>query len=516
MTARLVSAYHHETSENHRKRLGQFFTDSRVAAFMVNWIRSSHQDSIYDPAFGLGAFYSAISNKSNLSFAASEIDWRILDFWNRHHRDARPVEIRQEDYLRAWGLTHANIVCNPPYMRFQNFLGRDQIFRDFEKRLGIRLSGYTNMASAFLLKSLSELKPGGRLAYIMPLEFLNAGYGTLIKKRLLDQSWIKAIIRFQCEKEVFPDATTTVGIILVDSGSPSSHVDFHRVDHMRNLDDILARMPVKRIPASSLQPGEKWLQYFQSYRLEYDAKRFVPLQYYGRFSRGIATGANNFFVGSASFFNQWGIRDDEVIACITKSCQIRKSCFSQADYAELHRADANVFLFSPNDPISAGARKYLLTGENSGYHQRFLTRNRNPWYKTEVRLPSPLLLGVFSRGGYKIIKNTSSALNLTCYHGFQPNQFGLSYVDGLFLYLLSDAGRQMLSLSMRQYGNVLDKFEPNDLNGAWVPNLEFFNLIPKQDIQEAMERVQDGGTVSQVIQNVFNDMLNSQSPASCR
>ncbi len=503
------SAYSDEVGATHRKQFGQFFTDSRVASFMVKWVLLSGQPSVYDPAFGLGAFYTAIGETNEISFVASEIDSHILNFWRKYHRDVK-LEIRQEDYLKTWGLMYANIVCNPPYMRFQKFFGREQIFREFEKRLGVRISGYTNTASAFLLKSLSELKQGGRLAYIMPLEFLNAGYGTLIKEKLIEKSWLRAIISFNCEKEVFPDVTTSVGIVLVDSASESSHVEFHVVNNIRELGECLEKKPNKKIPTAMLLPSEKWLQHFQPRSVECNRSCLVPLYYYGRFSRGIATGANEFFTASESRFNALGIGDDEVVACITKSSQITRPFFSQSDFGTLKSADAKVLLFSPNGSASAGAREYIRSGENAGYHKRFLTKNRTPWYKTEVRSPSPLLLGVFSRGGYKIIKNESDALSLTCYHGFQPNLFGMSYIDSLFLYLLSDAGRQLLSLSMRKYGDSLDKFEPNDLNTALVPTLEIFDMISRRDIQEAIEIIREGGAIPEAIQRSFNEIFNAQ------
>ncbi len=43
----------------HRKKYGQFFTESRVANFMVNWVLGASSQTLFDPAFGLGAFSSA-------------------------------------------------------------------------------------------------------------------------------------------------------------------------------------------------------------------------------------------------------------------------------------------------------------------------------------------------------------------------------------------------------------------------------------------------------------------------
>ncbi len=107
-----------------------------------------------------------------------------------------------------------------------------------------------------------------------------------------------------------------------------------------------------------------------------------------------------------------------------------------------------------------------------------------------LRLSSPLLLVVFSRGGYKVILNKSNALNLTCFHGFQPNLLGRDYIKHLFLYLFSQTGREIFSLSRRKYGDFLYKFEPNDLNRALVPSIDFFASLPFEKVPESVQFIE--------------------------
>ena len=175
----------------------------------------------------------------------------------------------------------ANIVCNPPYMRFQKFTNRDLVFEKFERELGIRLSGYTNTASAFLLKSLSELKPNGRLAYVMPLEFLNTGYGAIVKERLIAGSHLAAMISLDCEKDVFPDAITSAGIILYDSARTYPTVAFHSVQSIDALQSALECEPIARIPYQALDPAAKWLPYFERNSIIPNKTLTVPLAHYG-------------------------------------------------------------------------------------------------------------------------------------------------------------------------------------------------------------------------------------------
>ena len=493
----------------HRKHFGQFFTHPSVASFMVQWVLGSGGTSLYDPAFGLGAFLQPVVGDSRVNFEASEIDPAVLRFW----ADATGCDtsfIANEDYMLSWGRQHENIVCNPPYMRFQKFLNRDAVFNAFSQNLRLNLLGYTNTASAFLLKSLSELDSTGRMAYIMPLEFLNTGYGKLVKSKLIEGGHLVTIISLDCEKDIVPDAITSVGIILYDASKNYSTVDFHTVATIDALDNILASSPATRIALSDLAPNDKWLSYFMPTDYSINTNDMVTLDYYGHFSRGIATGANEFFTLRPSEARRRGISESEYLPCITRSSQVRRAVFSPADYDRLVRDDAPVLLLSVAGTHSPEAEQYIRFGEAKGYHKRFITRNRRPWYKTEIRTPAPLLIGVFSRGGYKIIRNQSSTVSLSCFHGFRPNLCGQQYIDHLFLYLASQPGREIVSRSMRKYGNSLGKFEPNDVNEVYAPTTGIFDEMTGKDVHDALLYVEETGRTPDYI-DVFFEQLKVQS-----
>jgi adenine-specific DNA-methyltransferase len=497
--------------DSHRRNFGQYFTHPTVANFMINWVLESGQNQLYDPAFGLGAFHHPISSRADILFTGSEIDPNIIDFWqsDRNH-DAK--FITREDYLLSWGKSHKNIICNPPYMRFQKFLNRDKVAQIFQDKLGIRLSGYMNTASAFLLKSIAEMDGTGRLAYIMPLEFLNTGYGTIVKEKLLASEHLVSIISLECEKEIFPDAITSIGIILYDSKSQHSEVSFYNIKSVQELTSLSTINPTKIVPVSALNPQAKWLPYFSIDEIEVNSEQLVTMSYYGQFGRGIATGANDFFVLKPSLAEQRNLLE-ECIPCITRSSQIRTPVFNFDDYLKLQETDHPILLFSAKGKPSDAAEKYIQYGVVNQFHERFLTRSRKPWYKTEHREPAPLLLGVFSRGGYKVILNRSKVLNLTCFHGFQPNSVGTDQVQHLFLYLSSKIGRSIISLSSRKYGDGLDKFEPNDLNNALVPSPEAFSLMPQDQVVEAIQIMEKTGCIPEDIENFFS-FLTSPSRAS--
>ena len=207
-------------------------------------------------------------------------------------------------------------------MRFQKFLDRTSVFASFQEKLHIRLSGYTNTASAFLIKSLSELDEQGRLAYIMPLEFLNTGYGKLVKNLLLKDSHLMAVLSLECEKDIFPDATTSVGIVLYDAANRYDKVSFYNIKNIEELSNFHDLQPASVIPTEKLDSESKWLPYLQTGKVTFDASQMVPLINYGRFSRGIATGANEFFVLKPSKVQSLGLLPKEYLLCISRSSHI--------------------------------------------------------------------------------------------------------------------------------------------------------------------------------------------------
>jgi len=56
---------------------------------------------------------------------------------------------------------------------------------------------------------------------------------------------------------------------------------------------------------------------------------------------------------------------------------------------------------------------------------------------------------------------------------------------------------------MRRYGASLDKFEPNDVNGALVPSQQFLASISAEKISGAMKTVKETGQLPQWAEDLF-------------
>ncbi|CAK8719408.1 site-specific DNA-methyltransferase (adenine-specific) [Candidatus Electronema halotolerans] len=487
------SEYVKNTSIRHRKTYGQFFTPSPVARLMAQWILKDEPKTIIDPAFGLGIFYDEVmSLKPNYiaKFVGYEIDSNIFTYLDKDNRKTN-LKIFNSNYLEA---NHNNkydaVICNPPYLRFQNFLNRHNILPIIEKQVGEKIAGYSNISSIFLVKALSELNENGNLAFIMPFEFFNTGYGREIKKILTKNYLLKQIVIFYNEKEIFPDATTTVCVLLCKKDKKRNAIKITKIESIDNLYQIadIDDYYHKKIGLSDLPPDKKWTPILMSlFSSSITPYGFVKLSFYGSFTRGIATGANSFFSLKKEKIIKLGIGKDNICKCVTKSSQIRKPIFTEEDFVEIYNFDKPVYCLNVADASNNEIQKYIKYGEDCGYNKRYLTRMRNPWYKIERRTPAPILFGVFNRGRVKVVRNFTDAINFTCFHCFYPNIFGINLIDKIFIYLLSNIGQDIIRINKRTYGDNLDKFEPGDLNKSLAPSQYQFEMITDKEVKEIIE-----------------------------
>jgi len=514
MTSMRESEYRDKTRLPHRKEYGQFFTPAPVARLMAQWILKGNPRTVLDPAFGLGIFYDEITktdSENPVAFTGYEIDSHIMAYL-AHTQKYQNLRLIQKDYLCSDPGLFDGIICNPPYMRFQKFLSRHQILAKLEEKTGKKLMGYANTDSVFLVKSLTELNPDGHLAFIMPFAFFNAGYGKEIKKSLTENHLLKQILLFSNEKEIFPDVTTTVCMLLCKNDGKEEALKIAHVKSGKEIENIsdVSEFFQHKIMTSDLPCDRKWTPILLSLLSESEERHqnnlsqfirvsghknctgsfftnhdppdaFCKLSAYGTCTRGIATGANEFFALTKSEIEAYSLDQNNCCKCITKSAQIRSAVFTEADFDRLHHLDKPVFCLDVKNHSSPEIQNYIRQGEKKGFHERYLAKMRKPWYRMEHRKPAPILFGVFSRGRLKVIRNFTNAISFTCFHCFYPNLSGEKLINRLFVYFLSDFGQKTIKNNKRLYGDELYKFEPGDLNESMCPSPAQFELINEKD-----------------------------------
>ncbi|MDR0560339.1 MAG: N-6 DNA methylase [Prevotellaceae bacterium] len=484
--------YSKQVSLEHRKKFAQFFTPLPVAKIMCKWLFGNEKlKTVLEPAFGLGIFSRALlSHKNDVVIKGFEVDNLIFEQAKKEFSSTERVNLLLEDYMyNDWHNKYDGIICNPPYFKFHDYDNKN-ILKEIEGKLQCSLSGFTNLYTLFLLKSIYQLAPNGRCAYIIPSEFLNSDYGKSVKQHLIKTGALRHIIVFDFEENVFDDALTTACIVLCSNDSKIDKVQFTNIQSVNELnfiDEIIADDPhlykkSKTYSFSELNPDIKWKAYYQQQN-GHKFKNLVPFSTYAKVVRGIATGANDYFTFNLSKSQKYGIDEKYLLPCICHCIDVKGNNFSYSDFDKLKNSDKNVFLLNAVNVKNENITKYLRKGEDEKIHKKFLPASRNPWYSLENRPPAPIWVSVFNRTGLRFVRNEANVSNLTTFHCIYPqtNLFSGVSIDLLFAYLLTDTARQIFEDNSREYGNGLQKFEPNDLNKGKMLDLK--KLPQKQTIE---------------------------------
>ena len=506
--------YIQEIDISHRKKFAQFFTPLPIAKFMVDWVfKDNDIKTLLEPAFGLGVFSRlALEKNKNIKIKGFDVDETIYYKAFNHFQNCN-IDLYLEDYLyNDWNNKYDAIICNPPYLKFHDYKNLETL-KEIKTKLNIDLSGFTNIYTLFLLKSIYQLKQNGKIAYIIPSEFLNSNYGKNIKKYLLESQLLKEIIIFDFKENIFDKAITTSAILFLEK-TQSDTLNFTNIDNIFQLNNF-DNIEKKSYSYTNIDYNVKWKKYYQKQNsLKY--KNLIPFNSVAKVKRGIATGANKYFIFNIEKAKKYNIDVKYLLPCVTASKNIMSPIFTKNDFNSLKNNNKNIFLFNGVNQQNDNIKEYIKYGEEQNIHQRHLTSKRKPWYKLENRLPAPIFVGVFNRKGLKFIRNEANITNLTTFHCIYltENLFQNMDINILFAYLLTDTAKEIFNDDAREYGNGLKKFEPNDLNNAKILNILDLDVSIKKKILNLYTKYRDeiinNNIENQVLLNEINIIFQKE------
>jgi hypothetical protein len=198
---------------------------------------------------------------------------------------------------------------------------------------------------------------------------------------------------------------------------------------------------------------------------------------YFRIQRGIATGANKFFILERDTARRLKL-PEKFLRPILPSPRVLRTTEIERDTDGYPIIEPQLCLVDCDLPEACVKQRhpalwaYLQTASVQGLTDRYLCGKRNPWYQQEVREPSPFLITYMGRDAqrpFRFIWNRSQAI--------ATNLFLMLYPKGAMSRLLNrspenaarihDLLNQISSDELRGegrvYGGGLNKIEPREL-----------------------------------------------------
>ena len=500
-----------------QRKFGKYTTPKYIAGFIAKWAIRKGDDLVLDPCVGSGILlFEAIKqleqfcapSEARKNVYGTDIDLVAVEntISELGLDQSRSSNIICADFLKTnpngktdafnckWMLPLVDVVvCNPPYTRHHH-LDQDykkEIAKTIEEKAGMELSRQSSVYVYFLIHAARFLKENGRMAFVIPSNFLDVKYGVAVKKFLVDNFGIVAIILFPERELLFPKVLTTTCIVLLEKKKNRKNVvRFFKLNSLVSSQNLLRAIKrpsltqktwatVNEVRQASLDPMEKW-----NHCLNPDiegAKGLVPLKVVAKVKRGIATGANDFFALSDERVQRLEIEQRFLKPVLIRARNAPFLDFTSKDFQKILEKRKKVWLVSSNlakDKLyGTNLLRYIKQGEMKELHRRHLTSSRRIWYSSEKRVPSPIIFTYMSRKRPRFILNEAEILVLNTFHFIYPEEKAIGNrveLKALLAYLNSNKALSLLRRIGRIYGGGLLKAEPRELER--LPVIDFLRL----------------------------------------
>lgn len=501
-----------------RKSLGAFYSPWSLVGPMAAWAITRADQSVLDPSCGDGIFLEAAAHRLRHLGATPERTASLL-----HAVDLNPDAARiTQDRLRAeLGRPFANarassffalppsepvdvVIGNPPYIRYQEFAGgarREALAR--AASAGVQLTRLASSWAHFVAHAVEFLRPGGRLAIILPAELIHTSYAAPLRDHLRRSFAEVHVVSFR--RAVFPEVQEEVVVLLAagKDGGPG-RLGLVEVEDGADLEDFSAVLPHAEVFAPGVDP-EKWLPGHTAHpgavALDHLQSRGLlgPLGDVGKANIGFVSGANEYFVLTPQEAAHWRLPEPSLQPALIRARQIPGLQITAGDAARMQSAGERCLLWIPQEPLTRAERAYVRKGEELGYAERYKCRVRSPWYRVPgVATPDAFLTYMsdvvprlcLNQAGVTS-SNTLLAIRLPGVPASLRKAFVAAFYNSATLLSCERVGRS--------YGGGVLKLEPREADRLLVPKPDLVarHKEPLEKLASQMNRAlrngRDGG-----------------------
>lgn len=481
-----------------KKLRGGYYTPPRVARWLCAWAIRSADDLVLEPSCGDGAFLEAAVHRlgalgakgSNLANNLLGVEISADEAEKARARLAPQVGARAADMIQNcdffdwWKRPDRPmfdaVAGNPPFIRYQSFpeplRGRAMAIMNEQ---GLSPNRLTNIWVPFVVAAAVALRPGGRMALVVPAELLQVSYAAQLRSFLTDH--FRRIDIIACNELFFDKAEQEVMLLLADEArEASSEGNACRVTltARESVADIVRRPPTSVLkgasPKTICHDSEKWLKYFLSaseIALMRELRASGVAMSLGRYASvnvGVVTGKNQFFVLRRSQVAIRGLQG-HTMPLVSRTAHLTGALVDECDWQQLAADDQRVNLLhlAPiNSSKPEGAlKRYIRRGEELKVHRGYKCSIREPWYAVpSVWVPDAFVF----RQIYdfpRIVLNCAQATSTDTIHRMRCNADPKAVITNSYTSLTAASAE----IEGRSYGGGVLELEPTEAQRMLMP-----------------------------------------------
>lgn len=389
-------------NETEQKLRGGYYTPLDIATFLARWVKQSGAINILEPSCGDGVFLKAFDEvrlSKNSAVSAFELDFiEAAKSKSLSDNFSFGTDVINTDFL-AWALPRLDgtkdrfdgVVGNPPFIRYQYL---PELFQETAekifKALKCKFTKHTNAWVPFVLASIALLKPGGRLAMVLPSELIHVLHAQSLRGFLAKEC--KKLLIIDPEEIWFEDTLQGAVILMAEKKM-----------HATESNEGLGLLPVtgrsflkenpqavfdKAIPVTGRALNGKWTIAFLKPSVRDLLDEIETLPGIERFKSiaevdvGIVTGANKFFLVNDETVEKYNLqkwahkmfgRSEHCPGIIYDEIQ---------HFQNRARGLPSNFLWFPEGSADyhSEVANYIKYGKSQDLHTRYKCRVRRCWY----------------------------------------------------------------------------------------------------------------------------------------
>lgn len=459
-----------------------FLTPPELANDIVRYVITKLNPDTYpidfgDPAIGTGVFFSTLLNaigKDKINSAIGiDIDVKMVEE-TRNQWSHKGLDVEHGDYLHMDRLPKRTlIIANPPYVRYQDIPPeyKKKLQERASAQMGMRISGQSSIYVYFLLLSHGWMIKEALAAWLIPSEFMETNYGLVIRQYLTQKVELLRIHRFNPDNIQFENALVSSAVVVYRNHPPNADQKVL----LSGGGNLLNPEYTEEVTLHDLNQESKWKVPW----IHRQKSSSLPPRIGDLFSvhRGLATGANTYFIMERGIAKQRGIPELALRPILPKARALETDVIER-ETDGYPRVSPQLCLLDcdlPEEKIRTAYPRlmdYLKAASNTVLNST-LVRGRRPWYHQEQRQPAPFLITYMGRGSKNqtplyFLWNKSDAIATNTYLMLYPSKAlerllneQPDLLEKTFS-LLKEIEFQDLSINGRVYGGGLHKIEPKE------------------------------------------------------
>lgn len=390
-------------NESAQKLRGGYYTPPELAAYLAGWAIGPKAEAVLEPSCGDGVFLDALQACAPRKIDVTAIEVDALEAAKAARRstshDKLVADVKCADFLEwylgpdARSARFDAVVGNPPFIRYQYLSNKDQALSEkIFSTHGLPFTKHTNAWVPFVIASLSLLKPGGRMAMVLPSEILHVLHAQSLRsflgahcekiliidpEEILFEGTLQGAVLFFAEKKLsVRDHSSGLGIVRTSGkgflkADPDSHFSKTSFLNGKTVEGKWTKALL----------GARELELFEHVASLPSVHKFAEI---ASVDVGLVTGANKFFLVASDVVKKFAL-DEWAHPMFGRSEHCPGVLYDERQHR--FNSDAGLpsnFLWFNVQNISElppSAIKYIQLGESEELHTRYKCRVRSPWFK---------------------------------------------------------------------------------------------------------------------------------------